>query len=226
MNAEYIALRQERKDRILAEELQHVEKEEATRDAEARLRASVADLSAKQGEWDVTGVWKITCPDFYDSDHYGDDPLTLRIHRVNGTKVSQMFGEFDFQTVKGWLRFEDSATPAPSAREKRKRPAWDSFLIPLDTKPSPDRAAWNSRWRESGDGGDGYMEHQSDEYQCSMTFVGKGGCTLSATFASNFLTCKFTGVKLGTVTTAETSSVSIDDQWGYLYDSEYLGRPT
>lgn len=232
VDAKAAALRREREDRILAQEMQHEEKEKAARDAEAReearLQASVADLSAKQGEWDVTGVWKVTCPDFHDRDYHGNEPPTLRIYRVNGTKVSQMFGEFDFHTVKGWLRFEDPATPslpAPSVGRKRKRLAWDSFLIPLYTKPSPDRAAWNYRWRGRGNGGEGYMEHDSDEYQCSMTFGGKGGCTLSGTFASDFLNCKFTGVKLGTITIAEASVISIDDQWGYLYDAAYVGPP-
>lgn len=89
-----------------------------------------------------------------------------------------MFAKFDFGIVKGWLRFEDPATqniPAISVGQKRKRRAWDSFLIPLDTKPSPRYPTWSYRWRGRANGGEGYMEHGSDEFPCSITFSGKGG---------------------------------------------------
>ncbi len=69
------------------------------------------------------------------------------------------------------------------------------------------------------------MEHGSDEYLCSIIFSGKGGCTLSGTFNSDFLECEFTGVKLGMLNLVEASGVVIDDQWGYLYDSDFLGSP-
>ena len=69
------------------------------------------------------------------------------------------------------------------------------------------------------------MEHGSDEYLCSMTFSGKGGCILSGTFKGDFLECEFTGVKLGMVNPVEASGIAIDDQWGYLYDSDFLGPP-
>lgn len=228
VEAKYAEVRSEDRDRILAQELQKEEEEKAARDAETRLRASIADLSAKKGDWDVTGVWKITCQEFLDSYSYHNDELNLNIYRVSGTKVSQMFAKFDFGTVKGWLRFEDPAIqniPATSVGQKRKRRAWDSFLIPLDTKPSAECPTWGYRWRGKGNGGDGYMEHGSDEFECSMTFSGKGGCALSGTFNSDFLECKFTGVKLGMVNPVEASRVAIDEQWGYLYDSNYLGSP-
>jgi hypothetical protein len=69
------------------------------------------------------------------------------------------------------------------------------------------------------------MEHGSDEYLCSMTFSGNGGCTLSGTFNSDFLECEFAGVKFGMVNPVEASGTAIDDQWGYLYDSNFLGPP-
>jgi hypothetical protein len=219
---------QEHEDRILAEEMQEEEEKKAARDAETKLHASIADKSTKNGDWDVTGVWKITCPEFNFRDFSNHEKMNLRIYRVNGTKVSQMFAKFDFDIVRGWLRFEDPATPKPSAisvGQKRKRRAWDSFLIPLDTKPSPECPTWGYRWRGRANGGDGYMQHESDEYLCSMTFSGKGGCTLSGTFCSDFLDCEFTGVKLEMVDPVEGSGIDIDGQWGYLYDSDYLGAP-
>ncbi|KAF1995552.1 hypothetical protein P154DRAFT_623911 [Amniculicola lignicola CBS 123094] len=232
VEAKAAAIRQEREDRVLAQDMQRAEEEKAARGAqtmkEARVQASVADLSATQGEWDVTGAWKISYPDFHDPDYYGEQEPTLTIYRIDGTKVSQMFGKFDFGTVKGWLRFEDPATPrvqTPSVGQKRKKMAWDSFLVPLLTKPSPTCVAWNYRWRGRGNGGDGYMEHDSEEYQCSMIFSGKGGCALSGTFDSDFLDCEFTGVKIGTITPDGASAISIEAQWGYLYDSAYLGSP-
>jgi len=225
VEAKYAEVRQEDRDRILAQEMQKKEEEKAARDAETKLHASIADLSAEKGDWDVTGVWKITCPEFHDSSYGNDNEnMDLRIYRVNGTKVSQMFAEFDFDIVKGWLRFEDPATPnhlAISVGQKRKRRAWDSFLIPLDTKPSPGCPTWNYRWRGRGNGGEGYLEHDSDEYLCSMTFRGKGGCTLSGTFESGFLECEFTGVKLGMINPVEASEIDIDDQWEDLHDSDY-----
>ncbi len=228
VEAKHAEVKQEDRDRIMAQEMQKEEEEKAARNTEARLRASIADLSAENGDWDVTGVWKITCPEFHDENFIGHEKMELRIYRVSGTKVSQMFAKFDFGIVKGWLRFEDPAAqnlPTISVGQKRKRRAWDSFLIPLDTKPSPARPTWNYRWRGRGAGGDGYMEHFSDEYLSSMTFSGKGGCTLSGTFDSDFLECEFTGVKLQMVNPVEGSGIAIDDQWGYLYDSNYLGSP-
>jgi len=208
--------------------MQKEEKKMAARDAEAKLHSSIADQSAKNGDWDVTGVWKITGPEFHLDGISNRKNMNLRIYRVNGTKVSQIFAKFDFDFVKGWLRFEDPATPKPQADavgRKRKRRAWDSFLIPLDTKPSPQCPTWGYRWRGRGNKGDGYMEHGSDDYLCSMTFSGKGGCTLFGTFYSDFLDCEFTGVKLEMVNPVEGSKISIDDKWGYLYDSNYCGEP-
>ena len=228
VEAKHAEVRREDRDRTLAHEMQKKEKEKAARDAVAKIRASVADLSAKNGDWDVTGVWKITCPEFHDSGSGNNEKMNLRIYRVSGTKVSQMFAKFEFSIVKGWLRFEDPKAqnlPAISVGGKRKRRAWDSFLIPLDTKPSPGCPTWSFRWRGRANGGEGYMEHGSDEYLCSMTFGERGGCTLSGTFRSDFLECEFTGVKLGMVNPVEASGVAIDDHWEYLYDSNYLGPP-
>jgi hypothetical protein len=225
VEAKHAEVIQEDEDRILAQEMQEEEEENAARDAETKLHSSIADLSAQKGDWDVTGTWKITGPEFHDRNSGNNQKMNLRIYRVSGTKVSQMFAKFDFGIVKGWLRFEDPAIQPISTGQKRKRRAWDSFLIPLDTKPSPGCPTWHYRWRGRGNGGDGYLEHGSDEYLCSITFSGKGGCTLSGTFNSDFLECEFTGVKLGIVNPVEASGVAIDDQWGYLYDSDYLGPP-
>jgi len=228
VEAKYAELRQEEEDRVLAREIEEKEKEKVARDAETKLGALVADQSAKGGNWDVTGEWKIRCPEFYDEDYENNNKVNLRIYRADGTKVSQMFAKFDFGAVKGWLRFEDPATqdlPDVSVGQKRKQRAWDAFLIPLGIKPSPEYPTWNYRWRGRADGGEGYIEHYSDEYQCSMTFSGKGGCTLSGTFKSDFLECEFEGMKLGMVNPAEASKIAIDDQWACLYDSQYLESP-
>src|SRR5947207_1975074 len=66
VEAKHAEVKQEDRDRILAQEMQKEEEEKAARNTEARLRASIADLSAENGDWDVTGVWKITCPEFHD----------------------------------------------------------------------------------------------------------------------------------------------------------------
>jgi hypothetical protein len=228
VEAKHAEVRSEDRDRILAQKMQKEEEQKAARDAETRLYASIADLSAAKGDWDVTGVWKITCPEFHDPNSLNNENMNFRIYRVSGTKISQMFAKFDFGIVKGWLRFEDPATqniPAISVGQKRKRRAWDSFLIPLDTKPSLRYPTWSYRWRGRANGGEGYMEHGSDEFPCSITFSGKGGCALSGTFNSDFLECEFMGVKVGMVNPVEASEIAIDDQWGYLYDSDYLGPP-
>jgi len=226
VEAKHAALREEDEDQVLAQEMEEEEKEKVARDAETKLGALVADQSAKGGKWDVTGEWKIRCPKFHDEDYWSDNKMTLRMYRVNGTKVSQMFAKFDFSAIKGWFRFEDPATqnvPDVSVRQKRKQRAWDSFLIPLDIKPSPEYPTWNYRWR--GEWDEGYIEHYSDEYQYSIAFSGKGGCTLSGTFRTDFLEYGFEGTKLGMIDPAEASKIAIDDQWACLYDSQYLGSP-
>jgi hypothetical protein len=156
----------------------------------------------------VTGVWKITSPEFRDRNSL-NEKMDLRIYRVGGKKVLQMFAKFDFNIVKGWLWFEDPATQnlaAVSVGQKRKRRAWDSFLIPLDLKLLAGCLTWSYRWRGRANGGDGYMDHGSDECLCLMAFGGKGGCTLSGSFDSDFLTCEFTGVKLGMANLVEASA--------------------
>jgi hypothetical protein len=62
VEAKHAEVKREDRDRILAQEMQKEEEEKAARDAETKLRTSIADLSAEKGDWDVTGVWKITCP--------------------------------------------------------------------------------------------------------------------------------------------------------------------
>jgi hypothetical protein len=216
VKAKVAAVKQQEDDRILAHETREEEKEKAARAAERRLHDSIANLSAKTGDWDVTGVWKITCPEFHARNYLGKQEPKLWIYRLNGTKVSQMFAKFDFLVVTGWLRFEDPAVqslPAASVGQKRKRRAWDSYLIPLDMKPSPDRPVWSYRWRGTPD--EGYPE-ASDEDECSITFSGKGGCTLSGIFRSSWLDCEFTGVKLGTANPVEASRISVDDEWESL----------
>jgi hypothetical protein len=167
VEAKHAEVRREERDRVLAQEMQKEEEEKAARDAETKLRTSIADLSAEKGDWDVAGVWKTTCPEFNDSNSGNNEKMSLRIYRVSGTKVSQMFAKFDFGIVKGWLRFEDPAIqnlPPVSVGQKRKRRAWDSFLIPLDIKASPECPTWSYRWRGRANGGEGYIQHDFDEF--------------------------------------------------------------
>lgn len=100
VEAKHAEVRSEDEDRILAQELQREEEEKAARYAETRLCAWTAILSAINGDWDVTGVWKITCPKFHDS-HSLNNEMNFRIYRVSGAKVSQMFAKLDFSIVKG-----------------------------------------------------------------------------------------------------------------------------
>jgi hypothetical protein len=50
VEAKRAEVRSEERDRILAQKMQKEEEEKAARDAETRLRALIADLSAKEGD--------------------------------------------------------------------------------------------------------------------------------------------------------------------------------
>jgi hypothetical protein len=236
VEAKHASILQQQEDEDMARELQEEEKKKAKRAAEAVAHEAVAEQSSRTaGGWDVTGKWKITC-----SEDDGDDIEvakgwgrtlggSLIIYYVESTKkVAQMFGQFEFAGYEGWLRFEDPASDCPPALTvgvKRKRLAWDCFLLPLSMKPSPQQSTWDYRWRGRPVDGESYLEHGSEnEYPGSITFSGKGGCNLSGTFWCPWFNGKITGVKAG-VADSGSKVVPIDETWGYLYDSDYCGMP-
>jgi hypothetical protein len=220
VNAKCATIQQEKDDRVLVQRLKQEEEEKAARASEAMVQAAVAEESARGGDWDVTGLWQITSPDLEEQRSPGGEPMQLKIYWQSGAKVAQFFAQLSLAWYDGWLRFEDptASPPAVTCERKRKR-AWDAFLIPLDTKPSPTYPTWTFRWRGRETCGNEGLACD-DEWQCSITFSGTGGCTLSGTFAGDGCSkSKFTGVKVGMI--GSLPAKSIDQEWENLFDSEY-----
>jgi hypothetical protein len=60
---------------------------------------------------------------------------------------------------------------------------------------------------------------QLDDHQCSITFKGEDGCTLSGTFVCDaFGRCELIGIKLGMISLLEESYISINEEWDQLFD--------
>ncbi|KAF2673824.1 hypothetical protein BT63DRAFT_421942 [Microthyrium microscopicum] len=186
------------------------------------LAAAHAAISVMDGDWDITGIWKINCSDSGYEDELQSDQLSLRIHRITGTKVSQLFAEFDFGLFNGFFRFEDPGTHAISKHDiwdKRERLAWDRYLIPLKTKPSHRFPDWRFRWKGRGDP-EATIEYDPEQNDCSMRFGEEGG-VLSGTFEYNSTRINFAGAKIGTISDAETAAISIDREWNSYNNTEH-----
>ncbi|CZT50741.1 uncharacterized protein RSE6_16110 [Rhynchosporium secalis] len=59
---------------------------------------------AKSEDWDVIGLWNITCPQIEAG--WGVRNLTMKIYMEKTEKGSRLFAEFDFCALTGVLRFE------------------------------------------------------------------------------------------------------------------------
>ncbi|KAL2062472.1 hypothetical protein VTL71DRAFT_6738 [Oculimacula yallundae] len=62
------------------------------------------EVKANSKDWDVLGLWNISCPQI--EDDWGMEDLTMKIYSERTEKGCQMFAEFDFGVLTGVLRFE------------------------------------------------------------------------------------------------------------------------
>ncbi|XTI94725.1 hypothetical protein V2W45_1441463 [Cenococcum geophilum] len=244
VDTELAILRKEFNDDVEAKEREEEAKEkekEAERDATAR---AVAIMSEKGGMWDVTGTWKISCPEIDRQYNTERKDMALQIYRINTQTSSQMFAKFDFAIIEGWFRFEGSAMSKASRKkkgaligQKLKRIDYEyehesdtdsdeeeineAFYLSPNDRPSTKQPTFNYRWR-GRETGEGEIEVGSDKNSTSITFSGQGGAKLSGTIECEYVQgCKFTGVKMEMGDPREASRVKIEEEWRELNERAY-----
>ncbi|KAF2496976.1 hypothetical protein BU16DRAFT_560284 [Lophium mytilinum] len=174
--------------------------------------------------------------------------MSLDIYRAVGNKGrTQLYGEFLFGDIEGWMRFEarEKATHTAQTGRKRKRqgedddgrsaygargnyskPGKGDFSLSPDDLPSPKNPTMQYRWRGREIGEEGVIQSTADQSQFSVTFSGQGGAKISGTFASSYFTGSFNGFKVAMGATS--SPADIETQWRNLdeaaYERERTGR--
>lgn len=230
------AWKRQREEKARMEERQRKERARKEEEDKNAIQERHQEVIQKSGSiiWDVTGLWRITCPALK-AYAVSNTVFTLRIYfeRVSGKQ--QMFAEFNFNAVKGVFRFErqSQAPPKKSSSKKRKRPNEDeidtddeeadleesynrrspspeAFRFGPPDKPSSTKPTWKYRWRGI-ETGEGQIQLDSDRKSYSITFGGPKGTEMSGTFGGgNFEKCKFSGVK---IEMGGKSSIDIGEEW-------------
>jgi hypothetical protein len=192
----------------------------------------------KSKDWDVTGTWKIRCPEIEKQfgcplglisplDRRSMDDLSMKIYWKEMPKGPQLFAKFDLGILTGYMRFEkqeltSQASKGASVQKQtkisahhydsdRRRPTPESFYLSSSaTRPSDRCPTWNYRWR-GDDESRNYIQWGSDEKAYEITFEDPMGTKLRGSFCCSFLDeCEFTGIKLGL---GGDSSFDISEEW-------------
>jgi hypothetical protein len=243
------SLLKEEREREASRKKEEKAKEQAQRETFQRKIAEVARSSVKGGKWDVTGTWKITCQEI-ESEWDQHEDMTLTIFRVHKEGHSEIFGEFNFGLVEGWLRFEpqeskDAVKVKPEGTltgQKRKRVDEDSdderdyddderdydadelheeFHLPPTHVPSKAHPTWNYRWR-GRETGEGEIQLESDKNLESITFSGEGGAKLKGWFKCEYLKrCEFEGAKIELGDPRAALKISIETEWTAFNERAY-----
>ncbi|KAF2816556.1 uncharacterized protein BDZ99DRAFT_543159 [Mytilinidion resinicola] len=256
------ALEKEKQDRRDAEEKARDEEEQAEEmerkeehERDMKRHAATAKASAKNGKWDVTSTWRIFQDENQDKRGGSSlfrlsripETMSLIIYRAADKGSTQLYGEFDFGDIAGWMRFEaqDKATYIAQTGQKRKhlgedddgrlaygargnynKPSQGDFSLSATDLPSPKNPSMRYRWRGREVGEEGVIQSTADQQQFWVSFSGQGGAKISGTFASSYFTGSFNGFKVAMG--GLSSPGDIETHWRDLdeaaYEREWTGR--
>lgn len=163
-------------------------------DFERRFSSAKSKGRALKGKWNVSGIWKISCP--YIEEQWGarDDRCSLEIRATRPTEsgLAQVYGLFDFISVTGIMRFvnpntradtQDKVNKGRSSQEHDLTSDEDEhefnsdidsrthaqFLLSNASMPSSNSREFDFRWRGE-ETGENEIQLYSDKELCSMTF--------------------------------------------------------
>lgn len=182
------------------------------------------------------GLYKISCPQL-EGEWPSEVELTLNIifHNSDNTP-RQMYAEFDFGLVKGFMRFEKPMTavkPEPASHKRKREEDLDEqgdmqmlgaddskynskvFNLTAKDEPTVRRPTWRYRWR-GRDTSESQIQLGSDKAVETITFekVGKLSGMFSCDFARR---CAFTGIQMETSKLVYTGGPPyIDQSWDSL----------
>ncbi|MCJ1353215.1 MAG: hypothetical protein MMC33_003200 [Icmadophila ericetorum] len=188
-----------------------------------------------QGTWDVTGNWKIKCPEIEEQwgDAHQECSLELYITiytgvmrfvksaseklrpglKTTGTlkrrRADSEDENADEEDDEDEEETDDEGRGGSRARiEKLKS---EEFRLGPTNNPSPKHAKWSFRWRGE-ETGEGEITLGSDEELCQIKFGGPGGTELSGAIHTPVAgSCDFKGWKIGPVGSRPT--ISAEAEW-------------
>lgn len=208
-----------------------------------QLTVAQAAGSQSQGEWDVAGVWRISCPgveEYWGSCRGGGGcSLELRLTRPGATGEVQMYASFDFIIVTGTMRFVSLRTMTGASSGARDDSAGKStnddegsdrnvntapeFLLPKASLPSLDSRSFNFRWRGK-EFDEGEIQLYSDCELCPVSFDSPNA--LTGVFKSSLTgEVAFQGFKVGFETqTGRAQPVHAsgpENEWNSMTEAAY-----
>ena len=205
------------------------EQEAAARKREADELAQFAAVQAaafeREGEWDLTGVWQITCPEI--TEGWGEAELTMAISCDTAEHNYPSSGDDDSEGEYGYDEDEEEAGAADSQRQAAGQSAagqryYANFnfnvhegIMRISGEVGHDNQAncrMSYRWR-GRETGEGQIECNSDEVVYKMVFSNRG-TKLAGTFGGGCVgDCEFTGVKVRLGNKQQSSS---QEEWRQL----------
>jgi hypothetical protein len=158
-----------------------------------------------QDEWDVTGVWDISCPNLESLGRRCS--LILGFSDGEDPETKHIWADFDFLDYTGVFRFL-----RPDSSEE--------FLVPNDSLPSPEQRRWNFRWRGE-ETGEGMILTSAELDLCWLRFVGSAGLKMEGQLFGVDADARFEGRKVGSSLGKLSRGFSVHAAWEQRSEAAY-----
>lgn len=172
-----------------------------------RKRVRIRNRNPAPADWDVDGLYQLTCTSRYQPVDASEYVLDLRWEPDTAT-TAQLYAFFSFQKInlKGVMRL------CPTTDERLSLPAFETASnLSQDIRPGRTRMEWLMRWRGEESGGKKVGGETRAQYQWLFNKKDVDGMKITFSIVHDGKHILFEGVRIGrpTTTMSETSDGTV-----------------